>query len=70
MKLGDRAPNWVGDRQIKCDRCGRIDDYKHYAPFVIATLEKWSWECDLCQFSRRLEGEHADDFTHGYAQSE
>lgn len=57
----DREPSWVGDRLIRCDRCGRVDDYKYYAPFVHLQIEKWSWECDLCQCSRRLEGEYESD---------
>lgn len=63
MKAHPRQPDWVGERSIRCDRCGRVDDYKYFAPFVLYTLEKWSWECDLCQFTRRLEGEYADDAT-------
>ena len=67
MKLTDRSPDWVGDRMIRCARCKRVDDYKFFAPFTHNELGKWVWECDLCQVTRRLEGEYESDLALGYA---
>ena len=69
MKLNDRAPDWVGTNMIRCGTCGRVDDYKYYAPFVHQHISKWTWECDLCQVARRLEGDHESDVAHGFLES-
>lgn len=66
MDKAVHEPEWVGTHFIRCSACGRVDDYKYFAPYVSPAIHRWLWECDLCQFTRRLEGEYESDLAHGH----